>query len=69
MDFSGTLPRGRRCALPADGEVCGIRVCSRHRDTVTTWVDGKETLREKRAAREVAAWGVTPTKPFEPLDF
>lgn len=69
FDFSHSEPRGRHCSLPVVTELCGIRLCSRHREMVThCGPDGMERL-SPRADREFAAWGVTPTKPFEPLPY
>ena len=66
FDFAHTEPRGRHCSLAPDNELCGVRLCTRHREMLTTWVGGRETLLDRKAAREFATWGVTPTKPFEP---
>lgn len=56
---------GRYCSRRADDLVCGIPVCSQHRNAVTTWADGEERL-APNAERVFATWGVTPSAPFYP---
>lgn len=52
------------CPFSATGDVCGVRLCDTHRRMVTSWEGGRERLRELRAERLFAAWGVERAQDF-----
>jgi hypothetical protein len=54
-----------QCSRSSTGEVCGVEVCSQHRDQLTTWVDGREVLRP-RADKRLASWGLSRRGEFVP---